>query len=212
VPGFLRFGEQSDGTLTVATQPAPGDVITLATRYGVPLVTETYVAGTDFAIGGSTAVTATNIMGTINSGALAAASASGSVVSILTDSGPVGALALTSSVPAVLVWDESPMTPGEAQVQFFLDCACSMINLDCWGNKADCGHIYLTAHFLTVASGIADGTITSKKIDKLAISYAGAPPGEGELSETRWGRMYMALKRTLVVMPVVGRGSSPWCR
>jgi hypothetical protein len=202
-PEFLTFGEQSDGTLTVATQPSPGDFITLATRYGVPIVQEMYVADTDFDIGVDEATTATNISTALNGGVLAAAEVSGSVVSVLTTSGPVGALALTSST-VDLVWDETPMTPGEAQVMFALQCACSMINLGCWGIKADCAHIYLTAHMLATQSGQAGGAVSSKSLDKLSISYATATPVDAELSSTKWGRMYLQLQKTILVLPVIG--------
>lgn len=205
VPEFLTFGSESDGTLTVDTQPSPGDVLTLATRFGVPIVTETYVADTDFSIGVDEATTATNIAVAIDGGQLAAASSDGSVVSILTASGPVGALELTSSVPAVLVWDETPMTPGADQVQFVLDCTCQQINLQCWGQKADCGHIWLTAHYLSVQSGQSGGSVSGKSIDKLSISYAVTAPSDPELGATKWGRMYLQLRQSIVILPVVGR-------
>jgi hypothetical protein len=59
-PEFLTTGGLSTGVLTFASNPAPGDVITLATQYGVPLATETYVADTDFVIGVDAAATAGN--------------------------------------------------------------------------------------------------------------------------------------------------------
>ena len=34
---------------------------------------------------------------------------------------------------------------GAALIDQALACACSQINLECWGDKAQCAHIYLTA-------------------------------------------------------------------
>jgi hypothetical protein len=207
-PEFLQAGEKSDGTLTVASQPAPGDTLTLATRFGVPIVTETYVADTDFAIGANETETATNIATALSAGALLAATSTGPVVSVLSQAtGPVGSLALTSSDVA-MVWNESPMTPGTAIVDLFLSCACQQINLDCWGDKADCAHIFLTAHFLAMGGyGSGEkGVVTSKKIDKLAISYAAGAPSDSDLGNTRWGRMYTQIRKTLLILPIAGRG------
>jgi hypothetical protein len=203
-PEFLGFGSESAGTLTVATNPSPGDSITLATRYGVPIVTETYVADTNYSIGVDETATAAAIAAAIDGGVLAAASSDGPVVSILTSVGPLGSLSLTSD-SANLVWGETPMTPGDAQVMFALNCACSQINLSCWGVKADCAHVYLTAHMLAVQSGQQSGAVSSKTIDKLSISYANATPTNAELSSTKWGRMYMQLQKTVMVLPVIGR-------
>lgn len=205
-PEFLNFGQQSDGTLTVAPNPIATDSITLATRFGVPIVSEKYVAGTDFAIGGTPTITATNIATALNAGALAAADSSGPVVSLLTGSGPVGSLVLTSSA-AALTWDETPMTPGAEIVQTMLDCVCSQINLECWRGKADCAHVFLTAHFLAMQGGGSgeSGAVSAKSIDKLSISYAVSPPSDGDLGSTKWGRMYAQMRSTLLILPVVGR-------
>jgi hypothetical protein len=216
-PEFLNAGEQSDGTLTVLVNPSPGDTLTLATRFGVPIVTESYVgvAGApsagEFEIGVDAAATAANIATALNGGALAAASAAGTVVSILTANGPIGSLTLTSSDEASMLWDESPMTPGTAQVQFALDCTCSQINIECWGVKADCGHIYLAAHFLAMqgwGSG-QSGAVSSKSIDKLSISYAVSPPSDGDLGRTKWGSLYMQMRKSLFVPGIAARAILP---
>jgi hypothetical protein len=212
-PEFLNFGEQSDGTLTVASQPDPGDSLILATRFGVPTVVEVYdaVAATpgdgEFLIGADETATAANIATALNGGTLVAASSSGPVVSILSGTGPVGSLALASSNPAALTWDESPMTPGVDIVQTTLDCVCKQISLDCFAEKADCAHRYLTAHFLAMQGGGAGegGAVSSKGIDKLSISYAVTPPSDGDLGGTKWGRMYTQLKRSIFILPIVGR-------
>lgn len=206
-PEFLTFGEQSDGTLTVASQPDPGDTISLATRFGVPLVTETYVADADFNIGATPTLTAVSIALALNGGTLVAAASSGAVVSTLSGTGPLCTLALASSNPAALVWDESPMTPGGNIVQTMLDCVCQQINFDCFGEKAECAHRFLTAHFLAMQGGGSgeSGAVSSKKIDKLAISFAVTTPSDGDLGSTKWGRMYMQLKKSILIFPLVGR-------
>lgn len=206
-PEFLTFGEASDALLTVLVQPSPGDSITMQTRFGVPIVTESLIADTNFDIGANEAATAANIASAINDGALAAASSSGATVAILTGNGPIGSLTLSSSNPAALSWSESPMTPGAHIVQEMLDCVCLQINLECHGEKAQCAHRYLTGHFLAMQGGGSGegGAVASRTIDKLAISFATTTPSDGDLGSTKWGRMYMQLKRTILVLPIVGR-------
>jgi len=209
---FLYTGPKSTGTVTVAVQPAPGDTFTIVNPHASPPVAEVYTAGTDFAIGGTVDITATNLAGALAGSALVDAYALSGVVTMTSKTtGPGSMLPMASSDPASLVLSASTLEGGDATVQFALECACSQINLCRWGVKASCGHIYLTGHFLSVQSGAGGGeggAVSSKKIDKISIGYATPTfdSSDAALASTKWGRMYLALRDTIFVTPVVGTG------
>ena len=94
--------------------------------------------------------------------------------------------------------------------QFALDAACCMVNLECWGKKASFGSLYLAAHLLAMQTGIdAGGTVERKKIDKIEIQFSTTTPSDGDLGSTKWGQNYLAIRRTLMILPVPGRCSLP---
>ena len=97
---------------------------------------------------------------------------------------------------------EFPQLAGE-----ILDVTADMINLDYWGLEASRAHAWLAAHFLftTSTEGNPGGVITSRKIDKIQENYAVATASDPELSTSRFGRIYIALRKTLIVAPLVGR-------
>lgn len=210
VPEFRSFGPKSVGTIKVDTNPAPGDTLTISDPWVLPNVVETLEAGVDFAIGATPTDTASNIAAALALSALVDASSVGDTVTLVTKAtGPVSVLDLTTSVPLVLIL--TAFSGGDVQVVFALDCACAQINLECWGIKADCGHIYLTAHFLTVQSGGSGGAVSSKTIDKLSVSYAVAAPSgdDADLQSTSWGRLYAQMRRSLFIAPLPGRRFLP---
>lgn len=216
VPEFLTLGDASTGTLVVASQPAPGDSITLADPYAFPPVVETLIAGTDYAIGVDEAATAANIAAAMDAGSLVTASAIGATVYVASvKTGAAGNVGVSTTNPAALAWSGVALTGGDALVLFSLDCACSMIALDCWGSKASCGHVYLAAHMLAVASGLAggeSGPVNRKKIDKIEISNAATGLATGldaNFGSTKWGRLYLAMKKTIFVAPIAGRRFLP---
>jgi hypothetical protein len=205
-PEFLTAGSQSTGTLTFASNPAPGDAVTLSTQYDVPIVAETYVAGTDFTIGVDETETATNFVTGLASSALVTATSSGPVVSVLSlNTGPVSVLETTSTA-ASMVWTDPTLMGGDALVNEVLECTCCMINTEAWGQKASCGHTYLAAHFLATAgygSG-EQGVVSGKSIDKLSLSFSTPTPTDSEFATTRWGRMYVAMQSTLFTLGLSG--------
>ena len=103
--------------------------------------------------------------------------------------------------------EEDTLEGGAALIDQTLSCACSQINLACWGVKSDCAHIYLTAHMLSLAIGQESGPVSSRTIDKISESYAiaAATGSDAGLSSTPWGRLYAQLRRTLFVAPLAGR-------
>lgn len=99
-------------------------------------------------------------------------------------------------------------------LEWFLESAGQDINLECWGEKASQGHALLTAHYMTVAglgsSGGERGPVTSKKIDKLAITYGSSvASASDELASTKWGRLYLSKRKTIIIAPMVARRNLP---
>jgi hypothetical protein len=185
----------------------------LVDSFGLLPVAEVFEAGVDFAIGATEADTASNLAAAIALGALATSAAVGAVVTIVSVStGPVSLLGMDTSNPAALVLSGATLTGGDAQVNFALGCACSQINLECWGDKADCGHVYLTAYFLSSATGAGGGSaVSSKKIDKIAVTYATATPSgkDAVMESNKWGALYLQMRRSLFVAPLPGRRFFP---
>ena len=206
---FNTAGSLSSGSLTVAIQPAPGDTVTLATQYGVPIVTEVLVAGTDFAVGVDEAATALNLAAAMSAGALVDALSAGAVVTVVSKStGPIGVLTTVASDAASIVWADATLLGGDLVVNTQLACACLMINLEIWKLKASCAHVYLTAHMVSVmgfGSG-ESGQVTAKGIDKLSISYAATGKTSAH-GNTSWGRMYDAMFETLLIPGMSGPAS-----
>lgn len=104
--------------------------------------------------------------------------------------------------------EEDTLEGGAALIDQALACACSQINLECWGDKAQCAHIYLTAHMLTVANGGEAGPVNRRKIDKIEESFAAVGTATGldpSYATTKWGRLYLQLRKSLFIAPVPGR-------
>ncbi len=114
-----------------------------------------------------------------------------------------------------------PPLPGKVPdevLDFFATLACSIVG-DCFGDRKSDAHVFLTLHMLTVwlnDGGESTGPATSRRIDKIAETYAASSGNTGDpnLQSTRWGRLYAMLDRFRVVIPfavktnprIVGRG------
>lgn len=214
---FSTFGVQSTGTIEVASVGAPGDTLTIG---GVVL---TAVAGArtsgsnDFSLASGTALgVAQSIVEAITDAAngftalvTAAIQIPGVPTVMLTSvaTGYYSTLPIATSDALVYVLSGSQLEGGDLLIEDILASTCSMLG-DCWGNKKSYAHLYLTAHFLTVAAGGESGPVSSRKIDRIAESYATATPTDPELGSTKWGRLYLALRATVVnIGAVVGRGT-----
>lgn len=103
-------------------------------------------------------------------------------------------------------------------VALWLGIAEEQIGLVAWGEAALKGHILLTSHMLkmagegtSAATGI--GTVQSKRIGPVSVTYMGGSPAsisasEADLGATTYGRAFRDLRRTLST-PRVLRTSSP---
>ena len=130
----------------------------------------------------------------------------GSTVAL--DTVTIGAAIGTATAGPRAAGTDTWSTDGAAQIEFYLDCACKMINPQCWGDKFECAVILIAAHLMTVASGGESGPVASKKIDKISVSYSATSfdSSDAAFSGTRYGRDYLAMRETLLVFPVVGTG------
>lgn len=79
-----------------------------------------------------------------------------------------------------------------------------------WGDARSTGHMLRTAHLLTIAGQSAGGSteggaVASKAIGAISISYAQAAiaAGDESLARTKWGRMYLDLRASIMIGPVV---------
>lgn len=94
-----------------------------------------------------------------------------------------------------------------------LTAAQCQFNECLWGCSLLMGHVYLTAHMLTMATGGAStggggGQVTGKSMGPVSISYA-APSSSsdaGAYGETAAGRQYLALRDSLGPVPVGPNG------
>ncbi len=95
-----------------------------------------------------------------------------------------------------------------AFLQTLLDVTADQIPLDVWLVKSSTAHVYLTAHMLTVAEDNERGPVNSEQIDKIRVSYGAvgtATQLDANLSTTKWGRLFLQLRTTLLLVPIVGR-------
>lgn len=103
---------------------------------------------------------------------------------------------------------------GQAQMESMIDLARTFVNEGVFGTKAKLGISFMTAHMLKElgygdgASTDANGPVTSEKVGDLQRSYgqlnlANASVGDQLLSTTRYGKMFLYLRRTIVLTPMV---------
>lgn len=106
-------------------------------------------------------------------------------------------------------------TTDPALRALMLEQAKCQFNECVWGCSLLLGHVYLTAHMLTMANGGAStggggGAVTGKSMGPVSISYAAPTSGtsDGAFGETAAGRQYLALRSALGPMPMGPDGFS----
>lgn len=174
------------------------------------------VLGTEY-LAGTASETASSLAASINAqGQYMTATASDSSIFLESvQTGVDGLHVLTAKPGAAFQFpnatDTQALEGGAELIETTLACACSQINVECWGGKADCAHLYLTAHMLSLAIGAESGPVSSRTIDKISESYAiaAASGSDADLSSTRWGRLYAQMRRSLFVAPLPGRRFLP---
>jgi len=96
-------------------------------------------------------------------------------------------------------------------VQKWLTRCAQMLNPDRWGRSYDDGLIFRTAHQMVVMGVVAGMSATasavkSKTVGPVSVTYdtpQDTRAEDTELERTKYGRMFKALRRTLVRSPMV---------
>lgn len=91
------------------------------------------------------------------------------------------------------------------QVNVFLDIAKTVINEAVFGNKYEYAVLLMAAHFLTLTPVAGDGgPISQQKVGNISVTYADVTiKNNEELSQTPYGVMYLTLRRTILVTPLI---------
>lgn len=216
VPELATFGGPGAGTVSFVNPTVAPDTFTVGAAIGTATA-GARVAGTDtWSTSGATSAQLASFVAMLNDiaasfAAIVSGLATAPTVALVTSvaTGVAGDIAWSTSDPTDIVLDPLvALSGGTDQIDFYLDCACSMVNAQCWGSKFECGVIYLAAHLMTVANGGETGAVTSKKIDKISVGYASTSfdTSDAAFSSTKYGRNYLALRETIIVFPVVGTG------
>lgn len=216
-PEFATFGGVGSGTVTFAGATVALDTVTIGAAIGTA-TTGARAAGTDtWSTDGTTAAQLASLVAMFNDAAasfaaIVSAVATAPTVALVTSiaTGIPGDIAWSTSDVADIVLDTlTALSGGSDQIDFYLDCACLMVNAQCWGDKFECGVIYLAAHLMTVATGAEGGPASGKTIDKISVTFATTSfdTTDAAYASTSWGRRYLAIFETIVVFPVVGTGA-----
>jgi hypothetical protein len=215
-PEFRTAGSTSTGHIVPGVS-TPGDLFSIRSASNAPAVLLVFEAvassptlGTEYLAGATSEETAASLAASINAaGQLAKASVSSNNLYLESiETGVDGLHTLSDKPDGIFTFiTGETLAGGAVLINQTLSCACSQINLACWGVKSDCAHIYLTAHMLSLAIGQESGPVSSRTIDKISESYAiaAATGSDAGLSSTPWGRLYAQLRRTLFVAPLAGR-------
>lgn len=95
-----------------------------------------------------------------------------------------------------------------ARIQTFINIAKKFINFKVWGEKADVGHAYFTAHLLKSSPGIgggggAQGPVTSEKVGDLQTTFASGGISASSYSSSSYGVIFEQLRKTLLITPII---------
>ena len=117
-----------------------------------------------------------------------------------------------------LLFDEFA-TVNKKKVQAWLDLAAGLMSESVWGDCYENGVYFLTAHFIASgggeggSGGAVGGPITGESVGSLSRSYGTVSVnanGNDELYvTTRYGQMFLNLRRSCVVSACVTNGSTP---
>ncbi len=86
---------------------------------------------------------------------------------------------------------------ADARVDLFLSEAETRTNRGNWGNKADRGVIYLTAHLLQMddlQSAAPAGPLTARRVHDVSWAYGASAFSDEAMGNTAWGRRYIELR------------------
>jgi hypothetical protein len=116
-------------------------------------------------------------------------------------------IAFSTSDAAVYELSGATLAGGSDLLDFQLSTTASMVNVSTWRGKAGAAQAYLCAHFMAIATGAGGGetgATTSRAIDRISQSNAATSfdTSDAAFASTRWGRQYLALKATVLRIPM----------
>lgn len=100
-----------------------------------------------------------------------------------------------------------------AQLALIVDVLTqAMISVDDWGTRLSEGHTLLAAHWATIELNPAGagGVVTSRRLDKISETYQVAAMSDSELSTTKYGRMFLALRAQIGSSVAFTSSASAW--
>jgi len=104
----------------------------------------------------------------------------------------------------VLVYAPELSAVPTSQMQIYLDLAKNFVFEGKWERKYMQGVCLLTAHMVSITMGGSNnsGPIASESVGELSISYSNGPMDD-ELQGTSYGELYLMLRKTLKITPLV---------
>lgn len=213
LPDFGSVGSVSTGTIEWLATGTAGETISIG---GVEMtaVAGARVAGSNtWSVDGSTTAEATDFVAAVADSDAAdlvtAAKTTPAVVELTTLlSGYNSEIAFSTSTPLVYELSGDTLAGGATLLDFMLETTCLMINVEVWGSKAGAGQAYLTAHFMAIATGAGggeSGVTTNRSISAISQGNASTPfdTSDAAYASTRWGRLYLALRGTVLNFPMM---------
>lgn len=92
---------------------------------------------------------------------------------------------------------------SDSVIQVALDDAEEFIDEPTFEDKTEQAHVYRAAHVLAMRGFITRGTpVMSRKAAEIMITYA-VKSGDGSLSRTKWGELFLEVYETVTSMPTV---------
>lgn len=95
---------------------------------------------------------------------------------------------------------------SDSKIELFLEYARSWVHETKWGNKQKFAEILMCCHLLTLQQrgGGVSGPVTAERVGDVNISYGqAASTGNEALSTTAYGLQFLALRKTLIITPIV---------
>ncbi len=222
LPEFASVGGTSSGTITWLGEGSALDTIDIGGLQLVAVAGARAAGSLTWSVDGNAVAEATSFVAAIGDSEAAdivtATKTTPTTVKITTLAhGYDSELHFATSAPLVYELSGATLDGGASLLELQLAAACSMVQASVWKSKTEMGRIYLAAHFLAVATGMGGGetgVTTSRTIDRISQGNAATAfdMSDAAFASTKWGRMYIALRDSILVMPVTSSRAVGWCR
>lgn len=83
----------------------------------------------------------------------------------------------------------------------FIEAAQEMVDRKVYGSQYASAVAYLAAHLMVVADRGGEGPLASRSLGDYSESFQGGREGEGGLGDTGYGRLYLAIRRSVTFGP-----------